>query len=232
MDQATDMGLINRIVGIFLWPEKANRAIAARPRWVVPAVLLIILFLAFSYFVRPVAVEELSSRLPIVLEEKGVPSERIDQIIENIEQTPSWKSLINPLVGTLFGFFVWPLIWLFISNVVLGAEAKYGALLGVNVYRYFIPALGNFIKLPIMLSQRTLNVHFSIATFLPEEQRFTFLYRFLMQVDVFNIWSIAVLSIGIAVISKKSANSVWPWVGLSYALWWIVLAGLMGLSGM
>jgi len=63
----------------------------------------------------------------------------------------------------------------------------------------------------VMLSTSNLFVHFSLATFMPDSSRETFLYKFLMSAtDLFSIWAMAVLSIGIAVICDLKINKVWP----------------------
>src|ERR1039457_3705923 len=46
---APPLGEVGRITGVFIDPKKAFADIAARPRWIVPVVLLILTGLAFTY---------------------------------------------------------------------------------------------------------------------------------------------------------------------------------------
>ena len=122
-------------------------------------------------------------------------------------------------------------VWLFVSNVLLGGSSRYAQLLGVVVYAGFIGLLGFLIKLPIMLSQGTMNVHFSLATLMSDASKETFLYKLLANVELFNLWTIAVTSIGIALVAGLKTKKVWPWVALITVLYWVVAAAVGGAFG-
>ncbi|NOY60499.1 MAG: hypothetical protein GXO75_16435 [Calditrichaeota bacterium] len=229
--QSPQMGLLSRIVGVFTSPGKTAEAIGAKPNWLVPAIIIILLMLLFTYLAKPVIMQETMTRVQQMMESKGVAQDQIDTMLNRIQTSMGIRMFAGVTVTTALGIFIWAAIWLFISNIVLGAQASYAQMLGINVYRYFITTIGLLIKLPIMLSKQTMNVHFSLATFLPDDQKTTFLYKILMQVELFNIWTIVVLSIGIAVVSKLDTKKVWPWVVLVYVVWYVAQAALGSMFG-
>lgn len=226
-----NLGLLSRIVGVFTSPSNTAKAIGEKPNWLIPAIIILLLMLLFTYLAKPVIIQETVTRVEQMMQSKGAPQERIDTVLSGINKTMGLRMFIGVTVTTAFGVFIWAAIWLFISNIVLGAQATYAQMLGVNVYRYFITTVGLLIKLPLMLSKQTMNVHFSLATFLPDEQKTTFLYKILMQVELFNIWAIVFLSIGIAVVSKLDTKKVWPWVVLVFAVWYVAQAALGSMFG-
>ncbi|NIA31796.1 MAG: hypothetical protein GWP06_18035 [Actinobacteria bacterium] len=229
--QSPQMGLLSRIIGIFTSPGRTAEAIGAKPNWLVPAIIIILLMLLFTYLAKPVIIQETVTRVQQMMESKGVPQDQIDTMLNRIQTSMGIRMFAGVTVTTALGIFIWAAVWLFISNIVLGAQASYAQMLGINVYRYFITTIGLLIKLPIMLSKQTMNVHFSLATFLPDGQKTTFLYKILMQVELFNIWAIVVLSIGIAVVSKLDTKRVWPWVVLVYVVWYVAQAALGSMFG-
>ena len=229
--ESPQIGLLSRIVGTFTSPGRTAEAIGAKPNWLVPAIIIILLMLLFTYLAKPVIVQDTVTRIQQMMENKGVPQDQIDTVLNRIESSMGVRMFAGVTATTAFGIFIWAAIWLFISNIILGVQASYAQMLGINVYRYFITTIGLLIKLPIMLSKQTMNVHFSLATFLPDDQKTTFLYKMLMQVELFNIWAIVVLSIGIAVVSKLDTKKVWPWVVLVYVVWYVVQAALGSLFG-
>lgn len=229
--QSPQMGLLSRIVGVFTSPGRTAEAIGAKPNWLVPAIIIILLMLLFTYLAKPVIIQETVTRVQQMMESKGAAQDQIDTVLNRIQTSMGLRMFVGVTVTTALGIFIWAAIWLFISNIVLGAQASYAQMLGVNVYRYFITTIGLLIKLPIMLSKQTMNVHFSLATFLPDDQKTTFLYKMLMQVELFNIWAIVVLSIGIAVVSKLDTKKVWPWVVLVYVVWYVAQAALGSMFG-
>jgi len=229
--QSPQMGLLSRIVGVFTSPGRTAEAIGAKPNWLVPAIIIILLMLLFTYLAKPVIIQETVTRVQQMMESKGAAQDQIDTVLNRIQTSMGLRMFVGVTVTTALGIFIWAAIWLFVSNIVLGAQASYAQMLGVNVYRYFITTIGLLIKLPIMLSKQTMNVHFSLATFLPDDQKTTFLYKMLMQVELFNIWAIVVLSIGIAVVSKLDTKKVWPWVVLVYVVWYVAQAALGSMFG-
>ena len=128
--------------------------------------------------------------------------EQIDTAIERSQKVMGVMIYVGPVLFTFLMLAIGALIWMFVSNVILGGQTTFSQLLAVNVYRTFIVLLGSLIKLPIMLSQKTLNVHFSVAAFLPDASKDTLMYKLLAQLEVFNIWSIALLCIGIAIVGN------------------------------
>jgi hypothetical protein len=91
--------------------------------------------------------------------------------------------------------------------------------------------LGSIIKSPLILAKKTINIHFSIATFLPASSSDTFIYKLLSKVEIFNIWGIVVLCIGIAIIGRFNIKKVWPIVVGLYTAWYIITSLISGFVG-
>ncbi len=226
-----DMGLVKRIIGVFLSPSATFAAVRQRPNWLVPAIIIVLISLGQVHLMKPVIQKEQQTRIIEKMEEKGVPQEQIDNTLEKSMKAMNYTIYPTVVIVTFINFLIGAAIWFFVGRTILGADVKYAQMLGVNVYRYFITTLGGLIKLPIILAKQTLNVHFSLATFLPDAQKETFLYKFLAQVEVFNIWSIAVLCIGIAVVTRTDVKKIWPWVVILFVLWYVVSIGVGSLVG-
>ena len=226
-----EMNLLSRIIGIFTSPGATFHAIAAKPKWIVPAIIIILISLGTTYLLRDVILQEQRVKTEEQLIKRGVDSSQKETILDKNEKITSIAMYPGALVVTAVMFVIVAAIWLFVSNVVLGGQATFNQMLGVSVYRGFIPLVGGLIKAPLMISQQTVNIHFSLATFMSEEATDTFLYKFLAQIELFNVWSIIVLCIGIAVVSKLNVKKVWPWVAIIYLLWFVGSASVSGLFG-
>lgn len=220
--KSPEMSLIQRIIGVFTSPSATFQAIREKPNWIVPLIILLVISIASGMLLRSVIVQEQMTKQQEMLEKRGMSQEQIDEAMSRGEgwmRTMFYPSIILALIVITL---LTSGIWLLVSNTVLGGSAKYSQLLGVVVYRGFIDTVGGLIKLPIMLSKGTMNVHFSLATFLSDDKSGTFLYKILQKVEVFNVWSIAVLCLGIAVMSRKKVSQVWPWVVGIYVLYYVV----------
>ena len=224
-----NIGFAKRLVGVFLSPTTTFNAVKKQPNWVVPLIVLLVISLAMTIALNPVIISEQTTKTIEKLEERGMNQEQIDEAVQKSQQFMNVSIYAFAVVGTFVVLLIGSLIWLFVSNTIMGGENKFAQLMGVNVYRYFIPTLGGIIKLPIMLSQKTLNVHFSLAAFMADASKDTFLYKMLMQVEVFNVWSIVVLCLGIAAVGNHNVKKVWPWVVGIYLAWYLITSGLSGL---
>ena len=229
--QPSDMGIISRIIGIIFSPGKTFRAIQKKPNWLIPAILLVIITLGFSLVTKPILLKETEAQVREQLIKQNLTPAQIEQAIERMQKTTNIMIFVGPTVGYFIILFVLAAVWLFIANTILGGNATYSQILGVNVYKDVLGILAMVVKLPIMLIQNTMNIHFSLATFLPDTEQSTFFYKILSKVEVFNIWMIIVLSIGIGVMSRTSTKKAWPWVAMIFIIWYLATTGLTSLVG-
>ncbi len=221
-----EINFLGRLVGVFTSPGAAFQSIARKPGWVIPLLVLIALNLGYMFVLQPVLVNEQQQKTKQSLEEKNVDSEQQEVILT---QSAKWMKITMLPIGAISMFIVVLItagVWLFFSNTVLGGTANYKQLLSVVTYTSYIGFVGQLIKLPINLTQETMNVHFSLATFMSDDLLKTFLYKFLASVELFNIWTVIALSIGIAVVAKLNTKKVWPVVAIVYLVFFVGSAAL------
>ena len=230
-NQKPQMGLFSRIIGIFFSPGKTFQDIQIKSNWLVPAIILVVFSLGFVFLTKPIILKDAKTQALAQIEKQNLTPEQTEQALARAEKITSIMIFVGPAVGSFVVFFILAAIWLFISNTILGGNATYSQMLGVTIYKDFIGVLAMLVKLPIILAQQTMNVHFSLATFMSDSAQTTFLYKMLSKVEVFNIWIIAVLCIGIGVMSKTGAKKSWPWVVLIFVIWYVATAGLGSMFG-
>ncbi|MBN1561803.1 YIP1 family protein [candidate division KSB1 bacterium] len=230
-DAKKNMNIFDRIWNVFVAPASTFKAVRENPKWVLPFIITLLITAGVMYFLTPVVIDEGRDKMIEQMEKRGVPDDQMERAIE--QGTKMQKYTIAPMaaIGGAVVTLIIAAIWLFVSNVLVGGAARYAQLLGVVVYAGFIGILGFLIKLPIMLSQQTMNVHFSLATLMSDASKETFLYKMLANVELFNLWTIAVTSIGIAIIAGVKTKKVWPWVVLINVLYWVIAAAVGGAFG-
>ncbi len=224
--QSQDLNVLQRIINVFVAPAATFKAVRLRPKWLTPFLIILVLTLGITHFLKPVAQQVQRKAMIEQLEKQGMSESQIDSQVENLQSMMKIWMYPSALLATAFMLFAGALIWLFISNTIIGSDVNFGQMMGVNCYRYLILLLGSLIKLPIMLSQNTINVHFSLATFMSDEAQNTFIYKFLSNVELFNIWSIAVLCIGLAVVARVKVDKIWPWAALLFLIYYAGAAGI------
>jgi hypothetical protein len=224
-------GLFSRLANLFFSPASTFKAIQEKPDWIVPALLFAVVMALFGYIqvTDPGLIKAQREMMEQMMEKMHVPAEQVAQQMEAGQARARITTPLGAFLGpVIMLIFIGSGIWLFVSNVVFGAKSRYAQMLGVTSYTALITALGTLVKLPIMVAKGELMVHFSIATFLPATMSKTFIYTFLMfATDIFNIWTIAVLSIGIAVVANLKTSKVWPVVLIVTVVYYAASAAMM-----
>lgn len=225
--QEKDMNVFQRIINVFVAPTAAFTAVREKPKWIIPFILIILISLFTAIMLQPVLSDVQQKAMIKQFEKMGMDESEMEQAMETARERAALFIYPSAVLGVAFVVTIGALIWLFVGNTILGAPVTFHQAMGLNVYRYLIISLGGLIKLPIMLSQNSLDVHFSLASFMSSEASASFIYKFLSHIDVFNIWSIAVLCIGLSVITRMEVKKVWPLVTALF-LGYFVASAVLG----
>ncbi|HOX85047.1 MAG TPA: YIP1 family protein [bacterium] len=237
-----DLGLISRIINVFAAPQLTFRAVQIRPAWVIPLIVLILIGVLVGEVVGPIAMREQTEKAIDMLRARDMSQEQIDAAMQAMENNPMTKAMRHPvaralvivLVSLLSVFFL-AALWLLVGKVIFEGRVTFGQMLGLVTYHSFISTLGGLIKLPLMVAKSSVDVHFSLATFLnitPTGFLQNFFYALMSKIEIFSIWSLAVLAIGLAVLVSKPLKSVLPWVIGIYAIYYLGSSAFYALGAM
>jgi len=202
-----DMGVIQRIAGVFLQPQKVFEYLRLKPDFLVPIILVAIIGIITSYFIYDIAIDETITNIE---QNENIPDERRDIILDSVAErrTGMWRYLsiyLFPVVGTLVIFSIVSLVYWLMGNVILGGKASFKQIFSAFGYSYLILAIaGTIVKVPLMISKETIKIHTSLAAFMPRDASQSALFRFLDGFDIFTIWMLIVFGIGFAVIYRFS----------------------------
>jgi hypothetical protein len=202
-----DVGVMQRITGIFLQPQKVFEYLRLKPEFLVPIVLVAIIGIITSYLIYDIAINETITNIE---QNENIPDERRDMILDSVadRRTGMWRYLsiyLFPVIGTLVIFSVVSLVYWFMGNVILGGKASFKQIFSAFAYSYLILAIvGTIVKVPLMISKETIKIHTSLAAFMPQDASQSALFRFLDSFDIFTIWMLIVFGIGFATIYRFS----------------------------
>jgi hypothetical protein len=222
--------LLQKVIGVFISPAQTFAKIAANPTWIAPLVIISIVNLVFIYVAGDVILNETLQQQEMKLVERGADQEQIDQTVEATEKFMSgpfmkvWGVVVPMIILAIIAA-----VMMFVGNVILGGSATFKKVFAVTGWSWLILSLYGLIILPLVLTKETMQVNFSLATFISDESRNTFLYQLLAKMDLFYIWWIAVYSIGLAAIYKMKTQKVAAAVAAVYAVYAVAAAALSGL---
>jgi len=224
------MNIGSKMVAVFTSPKKALEAIAEKPDWLAPMVVSVLIGILFALTVVPAVVMPATMvKTMEQMRDRGVPEDKIEEAM---------KFMAGPLpviFGVVGVILATPINLLIISSVLFGLSALFGGkarfvqVFSAVTYSGLISSLGTILKGLLMYFQHSMHAGTSLALILSEDLRESFLYRFLGQFDLFTLWHLSVLSLGLAVIYRwKTAKPASILFGL-WLLWALVSSALGGI---
>ncbi|MEW5995657.1 MAG: YIP1 family protein [Candidatus Zixiibacteriota bacterium] len=188
------------LVEIFYKPAEFFAALKDNPKVLVPyiayAILLIIFFVA--------AVN--------VIVEMQLSSPQFQERMQGQTVTPQIKQWMTyqTMIGGPLVMLLMPLIAaafaLFWGNVVFSGNARFKQLLSVMLYGELIYGLGMLVLLPIILVKKSLLVGFNLGVLAAGQGPDSVLYLALSKIDLFVIWEIIVIGIGLSILYNFTRN--------------------------
>jgi hypothetical protein len=223
------------IADLFVDPLAGFRALAARPRWLVPFVGLIVLNAGFTAI-------WLSHADPVEMtrqqfEEAGVferiPPERHEEVVQAQARRFPIFAWLGPFVFAPIVFTVIAGLYLFVFRFFYESEMTFGQAMAVVFWSFFVVSLVLtpvtlavlYLKNDWNLDPRTV-VKANVAGLLDKSSVSKPIYALLDAVDLFSAWTLFLLSAGFGVMSKKSTGSAAVGVLMLFAVYVFLKMGM------
>jgi len=228
--QAPRMGAFRKLWGVLVDPGRTFSALDHKPSWLFPVIVLILVAMISSVLVADFRIQEARQR--IEQNDRFTPQQR-EEIYDRMDEQqskPIMKLLsyvIGPIVAVFIIIFFVSAVLYFGGNVLLGGETGFKKVLSVYSWSSMVAIPALLLKTPLMLLKETSKVHTSLAALMPSGSEEGLLFKILTHTDLFTIWEISLLSIGLAVIYKFSTKKT---AGLVIGLYLVYVVLAVGFS--
>lgn len=204
-----------RFVGILTAPRQTMAAVVAHPRWLLMALVVVVVTGGAQLWFQST---EVGKQVTLDATIRQIESMGVTVSDEMYEQTR--QGIMNPsparLGFSVVAMLVFPLImWAVLAGVAYlvfgvftGGSATFRQVYAVAVHSSVVGAVGALFTTPLNYVRQATSAT-NLAVFLPFLTEGSFLARLAGMVDLFIVWWLAVLSIGIAVAyGKKKSGGV------------------------
>ncbi|MEC9273869.1 MAG: hypothetical protein VX680_04200, partial [Candidatus Neomarinimicrobiota bacterium] len=137
---------------------------------------------------------------------------------ESLENPRPFSILIMWLTNVFAGplrILMTTLIVLMIVNIFFGGASSYTHLLPYISFSYLVTVLETVIKIPLMLNKWSIDVYTGLGL-LGIGEKGTFINNLFAAMDLFSVWRIILIGIGLSVYYKKSAK---PFIIAIFIYW-------------
>jgi len=224
------MGFFSRIVGIFFEPKKVFSFLNSKPTWFPAFILILIIAIIIAEIILP---QNLLLQKEIVSQSPRLSSS--PEILEKMTEITTGKR-ISTVVGAIFENFIGLILLTslvyFFCNILLGGESSYKRVLSVVTYTSFIPTFGAILKAPLILAKNSADVQTSLGLLMPGGDFTKIRYMLLSALDIFSIWQIILIALGMTVLYKFSMSKAFvaAFIGWAILVFLGIGLGVMGMS--
>ncbi|HYR69667.1 MAG TPA: YIP1 family protein [Candidatus Dormibacteraeota bacterium] len=199
---AASISALQSIIGVFANPRKTFEGMVAKPRFLIPLILVVLAQAAFAIAIFESGI--VKSDAIAKMEAKGKPPEMVDAM-EKFFDSPAAPIIgaTTAVVVTAFVLLFNSAILFFIGNLMLGARLRFQHYLCVAAHAAVVGLVDVAVRLGLALEKGTLDVRLGLGNLFGEDPGF--LGRFLDTLsNPLMLWSFAVSSVGVSVFAKKS----------------------------
>jgi hypothetical protein len=210
------LGLVSRFVGIITSPRETFAKVAANPHWLGMMILIVVVTGSLAIWFQSTDVGRQATLDQSVkwMESFGMKlsDKAYDAMQQQIMDAPVWRTALQTGVSLLV---FTPVVCLAIAGILfgvftaaLGGGATFKQVMAVIVHAGAISTLGQVFTYPIFYLRESMTSATNLAVLLPMLAEKSFLAKFLGMVDLFTVWWVLVMAIGLAVLYRRKTRPI------------------------
>ena len=226
--------LLSRFIGVVFSPRATFQGIVAAPRWI-GMLVLIAVFMSLATFLflsTEVGRQALLDQQVSTMESFGMTV--TDEVYSQMEGRLSFAQY----TGSIVQFFTLPIMYVIIAGILfavfsaaMGGEAAFKKVFTVVVHSGAVSVVQQLFVLPLNYVRESMSSPTNIAALLPMVPEGSFLAYLLGAIDIFVIWWVMVLAIGLAVLYRRRTQPVAVTLLVIYAVIAVAIAGVRSWMG-
>jgi hypothetical protein len=232
--KSASSGLLSRVIGILTAPRQTYQGIVANPRWLDVMALVILVSAAGSYWFLSTDVGQQALFDQQVQQAESWGSKMSERQLEQMEQMLPYSQYFALggilIAAPIFTFLVAGILYA-IFNAGLGGEATYKQVLAVVAHAGVVTIVQQIFTLPLNYIRESMTSPTNLAVFFPMLDENGFLARALGVIDLFFIWWIFVLAIGLAVLYRRRTQPIAITLFVVYGLIAVIVGLVRGAFG-
>jgi hypothetical protein len=210
-----DPGLFARLIGVLFSPKETFAAIVARPRWL--AVMVVTLVMSSAAYYVILSSQDMQDAIVDqqvrAMESRGnvVSDQQIANIERFIGYLPVGYAVGIFVLGPLFGAAIAGIVT-GIFTTLMGGNGTFKQVFAVMNHAGFLPAISAlFIAGMLAVGAKPIGARppgANLGVFLPMLEETSFLAVLLRSIDMFLLWWMVVLAIGLGVLYKRRTGPI------------------------
>ncbi len=224
------MGGAAKLFNLFFEPKRVFESLKIKPTWLVPFIIIALLGIGFFYTTYPYIMNQQVERIK---DNDKIPEEQKQTIIDKMTESshpPVWQLCLAP-AGTIVTLALVAVILFFVFNVILGGDSSFRRVFSVYCYSSLVAIPTMIVKYPLIMLKKDINVQTSLALLLSADSKNSFFYSVLSSFDIFTIWQVILVSLGMGVMYRYSTKKAFSAVLVLWIIWILAKSALSSVFG-
>ena len=221
------LGLLSRFVGVITSPKATFQSVVAHPQWLGMLALTcgLVGLLVGGYLMTKVGQDawlDAATTNPL----SGQVNEQQYAAMQRFAPYVGYFALLQMFVFLPIIYAVCAGILYLIFNVMAGGNATFKQVFTVVAHTGPVGVLAQLFTVPMNFAQGSMSSKTNLAVFLPMTEG-SFLGRLLGTIDVFLVWQLVVLAIGLGVLYRRKTQPIAITLFAVYGVIALVIAAVM-----
>ena len=202
---------VSRFLGVLFSPRETFASVVAHPTWVGMLALSTLVAAAAMYMLLSTEAGQQAALDQSVAAVESWGGTVDDAAYARLEKQAALSKYINPIailiIGPLITFAIAGIL-LGVFNALLGGVARYKQVLSVVAHTAPISVVQQVFTTPLNYFRGSLSSPTNLSVFFPMLEENGFLASFLGAIDLFLVWWVFALAIGLAVLYRRRTRPV------------------------
>ncbi|MFQ6678274.1 MAG: YIP1 family protein [Fidelibacterota bacterium] len=228
---------MNNLLNVIIEPRNVFTSLIQRSHWqdaYLPLLVTAIVGLGSMFVLKDLLVEvQLAQTEKYIMNNSSIPDDQKEEFLNDSLEKIQNPSKMMTMVGYVSSVLSTPIRILFMSLIVLmtgnfffGGKSSFGNILVMTSYTYMVAVIESFVKIPLMITQWRTDVQTGLGLLGIGEQG-DFIYHFLSGMDLFALWRISLLAVGMSVLYRREFK---PFL-IALVIYWILQTTFFSLLG-
>jgi hypothetical protein len=218
------MSILSNVINVYIAPDKVFKAVKDFnfKKALIPLLILAVVGVISFWAIQDLATEVgYDAAVERIESSSRIADDQKEEIIAKMDERmsgPNYMGWIFSFLGNPIAVFFMALVALIVGNTFMGGSAKYGQLVNITAWAYMVAILEAIVKIPLMLSKWSLEVYTGLGV-LGIGEKGSFINSLFAGIDIFAIWRIVLISIGMGIIYNKKTK---PYIVAMIIAWFLL----------
>ncbi len=230
---------LKRVLMVLFSPRLVYESLSVKSSkldWIIPialSLLLALIIINSGYdFLRndqyEAAIKQIENNTRLTEEQRAESIERVEKNMEMMAGIQRILVNISAVVGAFGHVLVIALAMMAIVNIILDGKLAFGDAFKIGALGTMTSVVGSVVKLPLIFYHESIvQAKMSLGLYFPEGMEEEFIGK-LFDIDIFILWYVIIISIGMSVFAKTSLKKA---LVAMIILWFVFRIAIISITG-